>query len=241
MKTRYYERTAYRLLQEPLPACFLRLDDHFDRTLSVAMPRGASTHVAVLMAESICARMAETEWYALQMLGLRKRHGMDNEADLRAAVLNRAYVVGYLGVARALLDACASTLATVHDLMLGRAERTFASPLFWQTLVDHAPNVHRRYHTSRLFFNEVFRWGGEVTDRIVPLEMVYATFGHYTTRDSHTKIMDEADTDFATLAYIHRTYNWTDPPTLHDRWKPHFLTLCDKLCGEIESSLPIRE
>lgn len=241
MKTFFHEHTAYRIADAPLPGCFERLDEHFDVSLGVAMPRGAATHVAVLLAESICARMGESELY-MQWIGeLRKRQRLDKEGDARAAILTRTWFVGYLGACRALLDACANALSTVHDLMLERANRTFASPLFWQTLVEHTPNIHRRYHGSRIFFNEVFRWCSETTDRIVPLEMVYVTFGQYSSRDSHFRVIDEPDTDFATLAYIHRTYNWVDPLQIHDRWKPQLLTLCDKLCGEIQTMLPIRE
>lgn len=241
MKSLFYERTAYRLMERPVPDCFLRLDDHFDAALGVAMPRDAATHVTVLLAESICARMAETELYAQWMAEQHKRLRFDKEADARAAILVRAYLIGYVGVSRALLDACAGALATAHDLMLGRADRTFASPFFWQTLVEHEPNVHRRYHGARVFFNEVYRWASETTDRIVPLEMVYVTFGQYASGDSHMKVVDESDVDFSTLAYIHRTYNWIGALQLNDRWRPQFLSLCDKICGEIQAMLPIRE
>ena len=31
-----------------------------------------------------------------------------------------------------------------------------------------------------------------------------------------------------------RTYRWLDPLQLHDRWKPQFMTLCDKICVDLE-------
>lgn len=241
MMTHFYERTAYRLSDGNVPACFVQLDEHFDKALGMLMPRGASTHVMVLAAESICARMAEVEMYAFLIEDARRRHRMDKEGDLKAAVLTRAFFVGYLGAARALLDACANALVLVHDLGLGREDRTFLSPFFWQVLVEHAPNVHRRYHTMRIFFNEIFRWCAETTDRIAPLELVYITFGQFSTRDTHMKVLDEPEADMNTLAYSHRTYNWTDPLQLHDRWKHNFLQLCERVCTEIEAATPIRE
>jgi hypothetical protein len=54
-------------------------------------------------------------------------------------------------------------------------------------------------------------------------------------------VLDESSADMTTLAYSNRTYNWTDPLQLHDRWKSNFLQLCERLCTEIESATPVRE
>lgn len=240
MKTNFYERTAYRLSDNPVPAFFVRLDEHFARVLPGALPRGAATHVAVLLAESICARMAEVEMYAFLIEDARKRPRMSYEGDDAAAILTRAYFIAYLGAARALLDSLAGALADIHELGLPRLERTFASPVFWQLLVERWPNVHRRYHTQRIFFNEVFRWCNETHERVVPLDVVYTALGHYSTRDSHTKMLDESETDFLALAYNRSPFHWIDPLQLHDRWKGKFLNLCERLCKEIEVLVPLQ-
>lgn len=241
MKTRFYERTCYRLGELSLPPCFLALDDHFARALSLDLPNQPQTAVAVLLAESICARMGDVEMYAWQIADTRRRQKMDTEGDVRAAILTRSYFVGYVGAARAFVDACANALALIHELPLERASRTFASPDFWAQLVEREPNVHRRYHTLRLFLNEIFRWSTETPDRVPPLEVLYATFGHFSTRDAQLRMLDEADTSLVTLAYSRRTFNWVDPLQINDRWRPQLLALCDKLCDEIRTSLPIRE
>lgn len=241
MKTFFYDRTAYRFSDIPVPAFFVALDDHFAQVLTTTMPRNAIVHPALLQAESICARLADVEMYAFLIEDARKRHRMDKEGDAKASILTRSFLIGYLGAARAVLDSCAETLSSVLALELGRSNRTFASTLFWQELVQHAPNTHRRYHTMRIFFHEVFRWGMETTDRVVPLEIVLATFGQYATRDSHLKVLDVAEIDLETIASHRGTLNWLDPLELHDRWKPQFLTLCERVCKEIQDSLPIRE
>jgi hypothetical protein len=241
VKTRFPERTCYRLGELSVPSCFLALDDHFARAFSLELPNAPQTHVAVLLAESICARMGEIEMYVYQIGDARKRQRMDKEGDVRAAILTRAFFVGYLGAARGLIDSCAMALSIVHELPLARADRSFASSTFWATLVERRPNVHRRYHTLRLFFNEIIRWSNETPDRVPPLEVLYATFGQFSTRDAQLRMLDEADTDLVTLAYSRRTFNWVDPLQMHDRWKPQFLGLCEKLCDEIRVSVPIRE
>lgn len=241
MKSNFVERTLYRLMRLPAPSCFLRLDDHFDLALPMQPARGAATHLPVLLAERLCARFAEVEWYADSILDARKREGLDREADVKAALLTRAWFVGYLGAARAFLDAAAATLDSVYDLRLARADCTFASSFFWQTLVEQSPNTHRRYHTNRIFFNEVFRWCAESADRVAPLEVIYATFGPYSTRDAHLRVLDEAEMLYATLAQGRRTLNWIDPLSLHDRWKAHLLSLSERLCDEIRQTVPLHE
>lgn len=240
MKTDFYQRTAYKLSNTPVPDCFLKLDDHFDRVLPGALPRGAATHVSVLLAENICARMAEVEMYAFLIEDARKRPRLGYEGEADAAILTRAYFVAYLGAARATLDSLAGALATIYELGLPRNECTFASTTFWQVLVERFPNVHRRYHTQRIFFNEVFRWCNETRDRIVPLDVVYTALGHISTRDSHTKMLDESETDYLALAYNRTTFKWIDPLELHDRWKGQFLGVCERLCKEIERLIPFQ-
>lgn len=241
MKTVFYERTAYRLSETPVPAFFVALDDHFDKTLTVSMPRNALVHPMLLYAESICARLADVEMYAFLIEDARRRHRMDKEGDMKAAILTRSFFLGYLGAARAVLDSCAETLDGVLELELPRADRTFASTLFWQRVVQHAPNTHRRYHTMRIFFHEVFRWQVETTDRVVPLEMVRATFGQYATRETQMKVLDEAEVDLRDIALHRGTMNWLDPLLLHARWKPQFLQVCERVCLEIKDALPLEE
>ena len=62
MKTYFYERTAYKLSDEAVPECFLKLDEHFDVALSY--DHNLYAHRSVLLAESICSRMADVEMYA---------------------------------------------------------------------------------------------------------------------------------------------------------------------------------
>jgi hypothetical protein len=237
MPTNFYRRTAYRLSEQPVPNCFLKLDEHFDRALSVTQRRGATTHIAILLAESVCARMADVEMFAFLMEDARKRHRLERDGESKAAILTRSFMIGYLGAARALLDSGANVLATLYHFAGERAERSFVHPAFWQQFVACAPNVHRRYHPLRLFFNEVNRWCAETTDRIPPLEANQSIFGVYPSRDSHMKVLDEALVDLVHLPGESRPLAWIDPLQLHDRWKPQFLGLCEKLCQEIETNV----
>jgi len=239
MKTRFYERTAYRLSDQPAPNCFLKLDDHFDTLFTDA--GDTQMNYGLALAESICARMADVEMYAFLIQDALKRHDLarenvGREADVKAAVMSRSFLIGYLGAARALLDSAAVTVATIHQLPLTNAERTFAHSNFWHQLVLNEPNVHRRYHPLRLFFNEVFQWCNETPPRIPPVSVLQYQFGEFSRRELLAQVADDRNADLEQMATQSYSLHWIDPTELHHRWKVKLLNLCEKLCREIEQN-----
>lgn len=232
MKTHFYERTAYKLSEQPVPSCFIKLDEHFDHRLGVIQAN--NPHVSVVLAESLCGRMADVEMYAFLIEDARKRQGLEQGNDIKAAILTRSFFVGYLGTIRAQLDCAAVTLAVLYRLPLPSGERTFAHGNFWHQLVTAAPNVHRRYHGMRLFFNEVLRWCNETVYRLPPLYISQEQYGPYASREIHLRMLDEANLDLTQLPAEPLRLNWIDPLHLHDRWKPQLLSLCEKICQDIE-------
>ena len=235
MKTYFYERTAYKLSEQPVPQYFITLDDFFDFNLVVDQP--GSTPVPVLLAESICSRLADVEMFAFLIEDTRKRHRLDKDGETRIAILTRSFLVGYLGAARALLDSCATALSILYQLPLKPGERTFANPEFWQYFVGRVPNVQRRYHPMRLFFNEVMRWCNETADRIPPIQVLHNQFGMYPARDSHLRVADDPNADLAVMDAELLRLNWINALDLHLRWKPNLSMLCEKVCVDIQSSL----
>ncbi|MEZ4862286.1 MAG: hypothetical protein R3C14_13305 [Caldilineaceae bacterium] len=231
MKTRFYERTAYKLSEQAVPSCFIKLDDHFDQRLGII--QSSHPHGSVVLAESICARLADVEMYAFLIEDARKRHGLEKGSDVKAAILTRSFFVGYLGAMRALLDVAAVTLAVLYELSLPQAERSFAHGNFWHQLVTAAPNVHRRYHGMRLFFNELLRWSNETAYRVSPLYVSHEQFGPYSSREMHLRLLEETALDITKIPAEPLGLNWVDPLYLHDRWKPNLLNLCEKLCQDI--------
>lgn len=233
MRTLFYERTAYKLSDEAVPNCFIKLDDHFAVRLPIT--QGAGIHPNVLLAESVCARMADVEMYAFLIEDARKRHGLDKGSDVKAAILTRSFFIGYLGTVRSLLDSSAISLATLYKLPVLPTERTFGHSNFWHELVTAAPNVHRRYHAMRLFFNELLRWCNETMQRVPPLAVSHEQFGPFSSREMHLRVLDEGNLDLTQLPLDPLRMNWIDPLHLHDRWKPKLVSLCEKLCQDIEA------
>ena len=94
MKTLFYDRTAYKLSSEPVPNFFIKLDDHFSTIFDEHQE--IATNRNVLLAESVCARMADVEMYAFLMEDARKRNTIDRKEDEKAAILTRSFLLGFL-------------------------------------------------------------------------------------------------------------------------------------------------
>ena len=50
----------------------------------------------------------------------------------------------------------------------------------------------------------------------------------------HLRMLDEAQVDLTNIPAEPLRFNWLDPLHLHDRWKTTLLSLCEKLCQDIE-------
>ena len=232
MKTYFYERTAYRLSDEPVPSCFLKLDEHFDTAL--AYDQNLYAHRSVLLAESVCGRMADVELYAFLLEDTRKRTSVQRSEDEKAVIFTRSFLIGFLGACRSLLDSCAVTLALLHELPLERNDRAFSNPDFWHQLVLLAPGVHRRYHPFRLFFNEVMRWQTETVYRIPPLVILQGQYGHLPGREAQLKVADDSSMELSRMAAEPHRVNWIAPLDLYTRWRPRLLSLCERVCLDIQ-------
>jgi hypothetical protein len=236
MATPFYLRTTYRLSEEPVPACFLTLDDHFAAKLPPV--EDGALHYGMVLAELVCSRMADVEMYAFLMDDARQRQSlkaaeMNHDADLKTAVMTRAFLVAYLGACRALLDAAALTLGTLYEIPLTGSECSFRNGDFWHQFVMLAPNAHRRYHGQRLFYNEVNQWADETASRIAPLVLLQHHYGAFARREVLLQALDERHIDIEDLTAEGVGRNWIDPLVLHTRWKPQLLTLCERLCLDI--------
>lgn len=234
MKTYFYERTAYKISDEPVPDCFVALDAHFDNAL--VFDQNLYAHPSVLMAESVCGRMADVELYAFLMEDARKRTSTQRSEDEKAAIFTRSFLLGFLSASRALLDSCAVTLAVLYNLPLERSDRSFSNGDFWHQFVLHAPTVHRRYHPLRLFFAEVMRWQAETVYRVPPLVILQGEYGHLPGREAQLKVADDVSMELSQMASEPYRVNWIDPLDLYSRWRPRLLSLCEKVCHDIQET-----
>lgn len=126
MKTFFYNRTVYSLglPNVEVPQCFLQLDDYFDTLFTTS---AGLTHESVRLAENLCRRIADVEFYAHVISENQK-----SPNTFRAAILIGTYLVGYFNACKSLLDACAITLAKVYNLNIRNKEMDFSKGIFWR-------------------------------------------------------------------------------------------------------------
>ena len=62
-------------------------------------------------------------------------------------------------------------------------------------------------------------------------------YGTYARREVLYQVLDEQKIRIEALAADAVGRHWIDPLELHKRWKPQFLTLCEKLCQDLISQL----
>lgn len=249
MKTFFYERTAYHLSQEPVPNCFFLLDGVFDEHFSTV--HEAYLNRAVMLAEIVCSRMADVELYAFLINDARCRDesltiGASSHADIelllrdsetderKGAILMRSFFVGYIGACKTLLDAAALVLCELYELPLEYEMRRFENQEFWHQLVLCAPNTHRRYHSRRIFFNEVFRLRNELIERVPPIGLLQ---GHLMRQSMQLDVLNASPTSLNSLLENPHNLYWRNPLDIHRDWKPQFLDLCERLCQDIETQL----
>lgn len=246
MKTLFYERTAYHLSQEPVPNCFFMLDEYFDNLFATIQE--AYTHSSVLLAEMICGRMADIELYAFLVDDARNRnephlqsdnsradiarltHEQDSES-MKGAILLRTYWIGYLAACKSLLDTAACALTELYELPLELSDQKLEGSEFWHKLVLVAPNVHRRYHSRRLFYNEIIKWADEIVHRLPPIALLE---GHLMRQSTRLEVITQPTPDLHGMITDPHSLGWRNPLELHRSWKPNLLDLCERLCQDIE-------
>ena len=162
--------------------------------------------------------------------------GIDSIYTGKAPILTRSFLMGYLTSCRALLECGALALGILYNLDLPIAQQRFSNTEFWRQLVSIVPNVHRRYHSMRLFFQDVDHWCAEIPLRLPPIVALYAEdgLGRMISQEMQARVLDEAVAKLDDLP-LGLDHNWLDPIALHRRWKPDLVSLCERLCRDIES------
>ena len=62
-------------------------------------------------------------------------------------------------------------------------------------------------------------------------------FGKYAPRDTRLQVFDDPQLTLPQMSDATLHMRWIDPLALHDRWKPNFMLLCDKLAVDLEKAL----
>jgi len=164
MRTCFYGRSPYsHMSHAQLPKCFVELDEilgaedsNEDIVLAINMPK-------VRMAENICRRMADIDWYANNI-----EAAIQEENIGKASLLTMTLLVGYFGSCKSLLDAAAISLNQIYILGLKEKEQDFGKGKFWDQLRRGNLDAFSTYSSFRALAKEVIKWRDAAVHRQSP-------------------------------------------------------------------------
>jgi len=235
MESFFYERTAYCLLSIPVPRCFTELDKCFDARFTGS---DVITRQPVMLAENLCRRMADVEYYAQSISEVQK----SSDAS-RAATLIGTLLVGYFVACKSLSDAGAITLANLYDLPLTNKEMDFSKEKFWRKLKESHATVHDRYMPFKDLFKEIVKWRDAAVHRLTPFVVPHSPGKPWEAPREEVKIqmVAQPDADVRTVVKLAKTKNipWVEPLYYHRKWQNQLIKFCKEVCLDIRDKTAV--
>lgn len=232
MKTLFYKRTVYNvgLPNMEVPQCFVELDKYFDTLFTIPSDL---THESVRLAENLCRRIADVDFYAHFISEYQKSPAIN-----KAAILIGTYLVGYFNACKSLLDACSIALAKVYRLRLSNKQMDFSKKDFWKQLEDQTGVVIKnRYEPFKDLFDEIIEWRDAAIHRITPFVTRHSPGPPSNTprEKMEIKMVEQPDVDIYTVVKKISSIQWVEPLYYHKKWRNQLLELCKEVCLDIRS------
>lgn len=228
MRTLFYNRTAYRIQNIAVPDCFISLDEFFDTQFADV---SGLMNKSVTLAQNLCCRMADTEWYASC---ISEAYGHPDA--FQGAILIGTLLVGYFNACKSLLDAAAITLATVYNLALTNKQQDFAKSQFWKELETKKPIVHERYSGFKSLSKEIVDWRDSAVHRLTPLVIVNSPGKpeEVPREKQEIRMVAKPDATISTVVEMRGETPWLNPLHFHEEWRSYLMELCRKICLDIQ-------
>lgn len=168
--TGFYNRTAFRVLKDPLPDAFRDLDQHIIRKYPDLIQAWGSKQFR--HAENLCRRYGDV---------LLMRHHIEEaltrESRPEGAALGTSYLTAYLTSVKSLLDVTAIMLSDVYRLHLSGGQLDLAKDVFWKRFKSTQKSEADRYANLKPWFKEVADRRNAAVHRVAPI-LITAGPGH---------------------------------------------------------------
>lgn len=231
MKSLFYNRTAYLLLNKSVPQCFMDLDQYFDTRFQTTR---VLTHRLVVLAENLCRRMADLELYAQYISEVQIA-----ENPVKASILIGTLLVGYFNACKSLLDAGAITLAQVYNLNLKNKDTDFNKNIFWKRLQEIGPEVHARYISFKPFVRKIVDWRDAAVHRITPFVICHSPNGppmEVPREKVEIRMVGKPDVTIDDIARKPKEALWVEPLYYHRLWHSKLIRFCEEVCTDIQGA-----
>jgi len=213
-------RTAYALQELPLPECFAKLEGSFSSE-SFGLRDLESEGLNVLR------RLGEVDLFAWHI----EQATVPRSPEVACSLVS-AYLAAYFGSCKALFDAVALFLNSVHQLNLPLKRQDLRLGEFWTILRSQSLEAHDRYVQFKSLCLEVVRWRDAAVHRAAPLAILHLSTENrdqWRPERGTIKVVDDPDWRGGELG---SATAWMDPLDKHRSWKPAFLNLCELVCDD---------
>jgi hypothetical protein len=231
MRTYFFGRSQYAYLRNvEIPSCFKDLDivlGEKDGSSDVVLAINAP---AVRMAENICRRMADVDWYAAGV-----GNALREESVGKAACLAMTLLVGYFSSCKAVLDAAAITLNELFQLGLAPKQQDFSKEEVWKRLLGHSQHLSDRYKPYRALSQHVVQWRDKAVHRQYPIILPSAATEEKPRAEITLRLINDPQPEIRdNWISVGRGRSVTiDPLKLHNSWRSELVSMCAKLCEDI--------
>ncbi len=232
--TGFHNRTAFRVLKDPLPDAFRDLDQHIIRKYySDLVQAWGSKQFG--HAENLCRRYGDV---------LLMRHHVEEalarDSRPEGAALGTSYLTAYLTSVKSLLDVIAIMLSDVYGLGLSGGDLDLAKDVFWTPFSLVRKSEANRYANLRPWFKEVSNRRDAAIHRVAPI-LITAGPGH----------PNEVDPSLTTVLMVNRwdvraqdlmrpssalLRGMISPLELIGGWQSKLLPLIELACEDLRST-----
>ncbi|MHB8732616.1 MAG: hypothetical protein ACYDAB_12600 [bacterium] len=231
--TGFYNRTAFRVLNEPLPTFFASLDQYIAEKFPVLLKAWSSKEFE--HAENICRRNGDI---LLIQKHLEEALARPNRPE--GAALGASYMTFYFSCVKSLLDSIAIMLNDVYSLGLTGGDLDLAKDQFWNKFVSLRKTEAGRYGKLRPWFREARDWRDAAIHRVAPI-LSTAGPGHPNKVDpslTTVVMVDQRDVKASDLMVANPAF-WQkliSPLDLLAGWRPSIALVTELACEDIRSA-----
>lgn len=218
-----------------IPQCFIDLDVALGEEDQSDDVVHAMQSPKVRLAENLCRRMADVDWYAKCVKSTMQEENMG-----KATFLCSTWLVGYFSSCKSLIDAAAITISRVLRLGLSNREQDFGKGRFWNSLREASRADHDRYAVYRSVANSVISWRDAAVHRQSPFILPSGTTGERPRDQQKIWLINspEPTIDGNVITVEEGKDVRIDPLSLHEDWRDEFVSLCGAVCDDIRRWRP---
>jgi hypothetical protein len=166
MKTGFYNRSLFNIIQEPIPEYYKLLDDEYDKKCSNRLEASLKY---LDFSENVCKRHSDVIFYKNIIINQYKNVSL---SPYDSAKLISTYLVGYFGAVKSFTDGVSICLNEIFSLDLSPMNRDLCRKPMWNKLEKLDSED---YTVFKSFFEELKDWRNKSSHQLSPIVGVHGS------------------------------------------------------------------